>query len=206
MTNKKTPSETIKEDQSNLMTTLESIRALLEQNETKLSAARESISIANANTKNDTSALLNMRSSANHEQIVPILDDIVEIELSSDSLDAIPELDSIFSESVIEHGIEHGLESEFKIHIDTEPLRDTEQKQETHPMQTAIPTEASLDTKPNLATLTVKNLLIDALDNLQMELEESLRESLMKTMVTLEKDLKLKISQKIDSIKTEIGK
>lgn len=188
MTKKKTPSENIETDQDNLMTTLESIRALLEQNEGKLTAARESISIANTNTRNDTSALHNMRSGAYQEQIVPILDDIVEPNLSSDSLDNIPELDSVFS------------------------LPESETQLQTHNLDTPSPSQKAevlqetAANKPDLAILTAKNLIIDALDDLQLELEESLRETLMRTMVTLEKDLKDKISKRIETIKAKINK
>jgi len=195
MTDKKTPSENIKEDQGNLVNTLESIRILLEQNETKLSAARASISIANANTKHDTSALLNMRTGTHHEQIVPILDDIVEIELSTNSLDKIPELDSIFNEPEID--------TQFAINVVDDPAPDDIVLQDN-----SIPVDDDdmPVIKPDLATLTAKNLIIDALDDLQMDMEESLRESLMKTMVILEKDLKLKISQKIEVMKAELSK
>jgi len=193
MTNKKTPSENIKEDQGNLVNTLESIRILLEQNETKLSAARASISIANANTKHDTSALLNMRTGTHPEQIVPILDDIVEIELSTNSLDKIPELDSIFNVPEID--------TQFAINVADDPAPDDIVLQDN-----STPADDMPVIKPDLATLTAKNLIIDALDDLQMDMEESLRESLMRTMVILEKDLKLKISQKIEAMKAELSK
>ena len=192
MTKKKTPSENIETDQDNLMTTLESIRALLEQNEGKLTAARESISIANTNTRNDTSALHNMRSGTYQEQIVPVLDDIVELGLSSDSLDNIPELDSVFSFPEIEPQPK------------TKNINDPEENDSSP--QDAKPLPDTPASKPDLATLTAKNLLIDALDDLQIELEESLRETLMRTMVTLEKDLKDKINKKIETIKSKINK
>jgi len=173
-------SETIDKDQDDLMSTLESIRGLLEQNESKLTAARESIT--NANNLNDTSTLSKMRSS--EEEIVPILDQIIEpgTSLNNDSQIDIPELDSIAS---------------------------TEEPQEQADLNVKLSSSKpvrSEKTKDHLASLTQKNLLLDALDNFQIDLEQSLREDLMKTMIVLEKDLKEKISKKINQIKDDILK
>ena len=200
MTKKKTPSENIETDQDNLMTTLESIRALLEQNEGKLSAARESITIANTNTRNDTSALLNMRSGAYSEDSVPVLDDIIGS--NSDSLDNIPELDSIFSVPEIETSPEDLIPEDM---IPEESIPE-ELIENDSPSPDATPQQDPPTIKPDLATLTAKNLLIAALDDLQIDMEESLRETLMKTMVSLEKDLKEKINKKIEAIKAQINK
>jgi len=183
MTDKKTQtklstSETIDKDQDDLMSTLESIRGLLEQNESKLTAARESIT--NANNLNDTSTLNKMRSS--EEEIVPILDQIIEpgTSLNNDSQIDIPELDSIVSTE------EPQEQEDLNIELSSsEPIR-------------------SEKTKDHLASLTQKNLLLDALDSFQIDLEQSLREDLMKTMIGLEKDLKEKISKKIEQIKYDI--
>lgn len=205
MTKKKTPSQNIETDQDNLMTTLESIRTLLEQNEGKLSAARESISIANTNTENDTSALLNMRSGAYNEESVPVLDDIIESD--SDSLDNIPELDSIFSVPEIETPPEDMIpENTIQEDIIPEETIPEEPIVDDSPLADDTPEQDPPTIKPDLATLTAKNLLIAALDDLQMDMEESLRETLMKTMVTLEKELKEKINKKIETIKSQITK
>jgi len=173
-------SETIDKDQDDLMSTLESIRGLLEQNESKLTAARESIT--NANNLNDTSALTKIRNS--EEEIVPILDQIIkpDTSLDSDSQIDIPELDSIVSTEEPQEQTDVGIELS-----NPEPVR-------------------SKQTKDHLASLTQKNLLLDALDNFQIDLEQSLREDLMKTMIGLEKDLKDKISKKINQIKDDILK
>jgi len=179
------PSETIEKDQDDLMSTLESIRGLLEQSEDKLNAARESISIANANTRHDTSALHSFRHNDSSDEIVPILDEIIDLDYSSDSLEEIPELDTTFTPTAEALSVQ---ESSLK----TKPL-------DTKPSGNHNKTE-------NIATLTRKNLLIDALDNLQLDLEQSLRETLMKTMVTLEKDLKDRIHDRIKQIKAEILK
>ena len=215
---KSSPSETIEKDQDDLMSTLESIRGLLEQSEGKLNAARESISIANTNTKNDTSTLLHLRN--NDEEIVPILDEIVEPgiileepvsltnletanikanELPEAELEIpepeIPELDSIVLSTNELSDSSIVLDSDLTL-----PVSDNDAISEA-----AIGTSAN-EIKPanDLASLTQKNLLIDAIDRLQAELEESLREQLMKTMVSLEKDLKDKIAHKIEQIKSDI--
>ena len=183
MTDKKTQtklstSETIDKDQDDLMSTLESIRGLLEQNESKLTAARESIT--NANNLNNTSALTKIKNT--EEEIVPILDQIIEPDtsLDNDNQIDIPELDSIISTE--------GPQEQADVSIElssSEPVR-------------------SEKTKDHLASLTQKNLLLDALDSFQIDLEQSLREDLMKTMIGLEKDLKEKISKKIEQIKYDI--
>jgi len=173
-------SETIEKDQDDLMSTLESIRGLLEQNESKLTAARESIT--NANNLNDTSTLTKIRNT--EEEIVPILDQIIDpnTSLGNDSQIDIPELDSIVSTEAPQEQEDLNIELS-----SSEPVR-------------------SEKTKDHLASLTQKNLLLDALDNFQIDLEQSLREDLMKTMIGLEKDLKEKISKKINQIKDDIVK
>ncbi len=177
---KNSHSETIEKDQDDLMSTLESIRGLLEQSEGKLNAARESISMANTQTQQSSASMSSSEIRINDEEIVPILDDIVDAEPSSNSLSDIPELDSIYTPPANESSQE--IE---QIDINSEPFEIT-------------------SNTSDIAALTQKNRLIDALDNLQVDLEESLRETLMKTMVKLEKDLKDRISDRIEQIKKEI--
>lgn len=214
----KTPTEHIEEDQDNLMTTLESIRTLLAQNEGKLNAARESISIATENTKSDSSTLLNLRKShlEKDEEIVPVLDDIVPDDLLNNSSQAkessiseieadnskdIPELDSVFHvPDPVENNppTQDHLQSNYK-QPEPNTLKDTSNSiidEDSNPIMS----------KPSLAALTAKNRLTDSLDDLQRELEDSLRETLMRAMVVIEKDLKAKIKTKIKKIKAEIDK
>lgn len=173
-------------DQDDLMSTLESIKGLLEQSEGKLNAARESISIANTNTQNDTSALHELRNMDDEELIVPILDEIIEPELSSDSMQSLPEPDTIFTT------------------VEAKP-DDASSKPVAEELE-RIEITAKPDTTPDLSSLSQKNQIIATLDEFQIELEQSLRETLMKTMVSLEKDLKDRIGKKIDDIKSEIIK
>lgn len=199
------PSETIEKDQDDLMSTLESIRGLLEQSEGKLNAARKSISIANTNTLNDTSALHHMRTNNDDEEIVPILDEIIEIDIS-DRVSNIPELNTVVEVDSITEKTETIRPRPAKLANSGTTL-----KSKTTPPPKTVEAEPHKDKAParpkeNLASLTQKNLLIDALDNFQMDLEQSLREDLMKTMVSLEKNLKDKISLKIENIKKDILK
>jgi len=195
-------SETLEKDQDDLMSTLESIRGLLEQSEGKLNAARESISIANTNTQNDTSALMHIRNSDADDEIVPILDDIVEPEsTSSDSHINIPELDAVFMpeetepDTVLGSDVAPALETDesHAIEVDEVSIESEDQEKDNNSTKAA-----------DLSSLTQKNLLIDALDDMQLELEQSLRETLMKTMVSLEKELKDRVSQRIEQIKSDI--
>ncbi len=163
------------------MSTLESIRGLLEQSEGKLNAARESISLANSQTQKSSASMTSSEIEVD-EEIVPILDNIVDTDLSLNSLPNIPELDSIFTPAANKSS--QAIE---QIDIDSEAA------------------EIKSNTS-DISALTQKNRLIDALDNLQLDLEESLRETLMKTMVKLEKDLKARISDRIEQIKKEILK
>lgn len=212
MTKDNTPSENIDKDQDNLMSTLESIRSLLAQNESKLSAARESISIANTNTKHDSSALLHMRSGTADEEIVPILDDIVEPDILSDNHENIPELDS-FLGSPEEYNTDEIQPREVQpediqleeINMDIQIQDTNENANEQLKTEQAVKSN-TLKNKPDLTSLTAKNRLMDSLDELQLDLEESLRQTLMRAMVTLEKDLKERIRNKVKEIKAEIDK
>ena len=215
MTKDKTPNKTIDENQDNLMSTLESIRSLLAQNESKLTAARESISIANTKTKNDSSALLHMRSGTTDEEIVPILDDIVEPNTSSASHDNIPELDSFLGSPEESNAEEIQLKENIpEIQIQNEQIKPEDIQLEEINMDIQVQENATgqafetneLKNKPDLTSLTAKNRLIDSLDELQLDLEESLRQTLMRAMVTLEKDLKERIRNKVKEIKAEIDK
>jgi len=186
-----TKTKTIDENQDELMTTLESIRGLLAQSENKLSAARKSISIANTHTQNSAASMTSMEINLDDE-IVPILDDIVEA--STDSLANIPELDmSSFDESPADTDITFETTSDTEVEVQDIIVPNVE---------TVIPTKNN--STPSLSSLTQKNKLINALDDLQLEMEKSLRETLMKTMVTLETELKEQIKNKIDKMKTDI--
>ncbi len=205
-TTKFSPSETIEKDQDDLMSTLESIKGLLEQSESKLNAARESISIANTNTLHDTKTLHHMKNKE-EEEIVPILDQVIEPE-NSDSFMNIPELDSIFEAENTTNKFSPKKTSPEKSSPTKAPQAKSTSTLTTQNIETSVfkplETEKKNQAKESLSSLTQKNLLIDALDNFQLDLELSLREDLMKTMVSLEKNLKEKISLKIEGIKKEI--
>ncbi|TDY01640.1 hypothetical protein [Thiohalophilus thiocyanatoxydans] len=71
MSKQNDPSDPATED--NLLNALESIKSLLEQSETKLTAARDSISRAN-----DPANPQKPRRGAGNEPVVPVLEDIIE--------------------------------------------------------------------------------------------------------------------------------
>ncbi len=63
-----------------------------------------------------------------------------------------------------------------------------------------IPTLEAVDTKPD------PQVILDYLDSLQENLEKSLRDSLMKNIVTIEKGLKKTLASEIDKIRQQVNK
>ena len=63
-----------------------------------------------------------------------------------------------------------------------------------------IPTLEPVDTKPD------PQVILDYLDSLQENLEKSLRDSLMKNIVTIEKGLKKTLASEIDKIRQQVKK
>ncbi|MBN4080593.1 hypothetical protein JYT31_02905, partial [Beggiatoa alba] len=61
-------------------------------------------------------------------------------------------------------------------------------------------------TSAELTNLTEQTQLNAALDKLQTDMEQSIRETLMRTMVTLEESLKNQIKIKIEQLKSDIKK
>lgn len=61
-----------------------------------------------------------------------------------------------------------------------------------------IPTLEPVDTKPD------PQVILDYLDSLQQKLEKSLRDSLMKNIVTIEKGLKKTLASEIDKIRQQV--
>ncbi|MFP3873275.1 MAG: hypothetical protein ACLFQT_02140 [Thiohalophilus sp.] len=139
--------------EDNLLNALESIKNLLEQSETKLTAARDSISRAN-------------------EPVVPVLEDIIE----PDAYDApakqldIPEItdeaDVTNDEALSPHSEE--------------------------PDTMSDPTQTDSDT------------MLEFLDHLQASLEKEVRNTLMRTVVNIEKDVKKTIAEQLDTIRDQI--
>jgi len=135
--------------EDNLLNALESIKSLLEQSETKLTAARESISRANQPRKDAMPA-----KQKNNEPVVPILDDIVEPE-----------------------NYELPLESE------EQEVAETQQTDVSDVMDQAM---------------------LDYLDALQASLEKNVRNTLMRTVVNIEKEVKKTINEQLDILRQQI--
>jgi hypothetical protein len=139
--------------EDNLLHALESIKSLLEQSETKLTAARESISRANQPRKDTMPA-----KEKNNEPVVPILDDIVEPE-------------------------------NYEL-----PLEQEEQAKEEEVAETLLPDVGD----------AMDQAMLDYLDALQASLEKNVRNTLMRTVVNIEKEVKKTINEQLDVIRQQI--
>lgn len=141
-----------------LVNALESIKSLLEQSETKLSAARESI--AKASQPRDPFKSL----TSQQDFDIPVLDDddivIPGAELSSIA-DTINETLAKVSEAPL---------------LPAEPARQDPQQ------------------------------VLDYLDTLQQQLEKSMRDSLMKSVVSIETGLKKVLKEELDKLRAQVKK
>lgn len=97
------PKDTDNNDSPDLLNALESIKGLLEQSETKLSAARESLKKAKSS---DISQGI-VRPSVSSEPVVPVLDDIIEmsddiaVDEEPSQPEGIPELQTLLEDETI---------------------------------------------------------------------------------------------------------
>jgi hypothetical protein len=151
--------------EDNLLNALESIKSLLEQSETKLSAARDSITRANQPGSFSTARY------GSSEPVVPVLDDIVEPDeyLGAEQLE-IPEVTEV---------------------ADSEPGA-TEQNAEQEPDTMSQSTPSDSDT------------MLEFLDHLQASLEKEVRNTLMRTVVNIEQEVKKTIAEQLDTIRKQI--
>ena len=158
------PKDTDSHDSPELLDALESIKGLLEQSESKLSAARESLQ------KAKTESIV--RPTVSSEPVLPVLDDVVVSpteDLDEEDLplldDDVPVLDSI---------------------LESEPAAAPE------PAPPPQPTGYSVDEVQAY------------IDNLQRQLEKELRNSLMRTVVNIETEIKKTLAEQIQKLKDEI--
>lgn len=164
MSKQNDPSDPATED--NLLNALESIKSLLEQSETKLTAARDSISRAN-----DPENPQNPRQGTGNEPVVPVLEDIIEpgaYEAPTEQLE-IPEVTDEADTT------------------NATPSPDSEE-----PATMSDPTQTDSDT------------MLEFLDHLQASLEKEVRNTLMRTVVNIEKDVKKTIAEQLDTIREQI--
>ena len=158
------PKDTNSHDSPELLDALESIKGLLEQSESKLSAARESLQ------KAKTESIV--RPTVSSEPVLPVLDDVVlspTEDLDEEDLplldDDVPVLDSI---------------------LESEPA--------------AAPEPAPLPQPTGYSVDEVQAYI----DNLQRQLEKELRNSLMRTVVNIETEIKKTLAEQIQKLKDEI--
>jgi len=163
------PKDRDSKDSPELLSALESIKGLLEQSESKLSAARENLKLAKATSSPPSIA----RPPVSSEPVVPVLDDVVarlDDELDEEDLplledDDVPVLDSF---------------------LDAEP--------------DIIPEEVPLLQPTGYSTEEIQTYL----DQLHRQLEKELRNTLMRTVVNIETEIKRTLTEQIQKLKEEI--
>ena len=164
--------------QDSLVDALESIKALLAKSDSKLAAARESIAIASNQT---ALGKLNVHHDQSEQFEIPVLDDIVipaEIETATEEV------------SNISEQLSEKIEETLAAVNETIPTLD-------------VPT---IKPEPEIITKPDPQVILGYLDTLQKDLEKTLRDSLMKSIVTIEAGLKKSLISEIDKIRKQVKK
>ena len=166
--------------QDSLVEALESIKSLLAKSDSKLAAARESIAIASNQTALGKLGIHNDH--AQPEQFeIPVLDDIVipaEVEAATEEV------------SNISEQISEKIEETLAAVSESIPILEVPE----------IEPEAIVATTPD------PQIILDYLDTLQEKLEKTLRDSLMKSIVTIEVGLKKSLISEVDKIRKQVKK
>ena len=162
------PKDTNSNDSPELLDALESIKGLLEQSESKLSAARASLQKAKPQTNQQDV----VRPSVSSEPVVPVLDDVVASQ--ADDLD----------------------EEDMPLLDDDVPVLDSI----LEPESAAAPQPAVLPQSTGHSTDEVQAYI----DQLQQQLEKELRNTLMRTVVNIETEIKKTLAEQIQKLKDEI--
>lgn len=160
-----------------LLSALESIKGLLEQSESKLSAARENLKLAKATSTTPG----NVRPTVSSEPVVPVLDDVVtrlDDELDEEDLPLLDDDDV----PVLEDDDVPVLDS----FLDTEPA--------------GVPEAVPLLQPTGHSTEEIQFYL----DQLHRQLEKELRNTLMRTVVNIETEIKRTLTEQIQQLKEEI--
>ena len=173
------------ENQESLLNALESIKGLLEKSESKLSAARSSLK--GAKTSQDSHKMSN-KIPVSNEPVFPVLDDVVfddndEQAIDSDqkiNLDAIPTLSS---------------EDDLLIEDDSEALE---------PSNTIEAEESAAPAMPATGDSLNAEEMLAYLDSFQAALEKDIRDTLMRTVVSIESEVKKTVAAQIEQLRNEI--
>lgn len=163
------PKDTDSQDSPELLHALESIKGLLEQSESKLSAARESLQKAKPQKIQQSI----VRPSVSSEPVVPVLDDVVTRLANDTAEENLPLLE------------------------DDVPVLDNFLDAEEPAI---IPETAPLPQPTGYSTDEVQAYI----DQLQRQLEKELRNSLMRTVVNIETEIKRTLTEQIQKLKDEI--
>ena len=164
--------------QDSLVDALESIKALLAKSDSKLAAARESIAIASNQT---ALGKLDIHHDQSEQVEIPVLDDIV-----------VPtEVESVTEEvSNISEQLSEKIEETLAAVNESIPTLD-------------VPT---IEPEPVIITKPDPLIILGYLDTVQESLEKTLRDSLMKSIVTIEAGLKKSLVSEIDKIRKQVKK
>lgn len=176
----------IQDSQASLVDALESIRGLLEQSETKLSAARKSLSASSPKT----SSTLPQK----NEPVVPILDDIVITESSEtehrktvSTDDVLPLFADLQSHGETDMEMETPSEIKFGVADEVDDI----------PVMTDIPV---VDQVAAEISEPCREELIEAIHTLRLELDDQLNYMMAKAMAELEIELRKTIDEKLTSL------
>jgi hypothetical protein len=168
------PKETNSQDSPELLDALESIKGLLEQSESKLSAARASLQKAKPQTNQQDV----VRPSVSSEPVVPVLDDVVASQADDLDDEDLPLLDD-----------------NVPVLDDDVPVLDSILEPEP-----GAPQPAPLPQSTGHSTDEVHAYI----DQLQQQLEKELRTTLMRTVVNIETEIKKTLAEQIQKLKDEI--
>ena len=179
MTDKKNKDAGIDNAQDSLVDALESIKSLLAKSDSKLAAARESIAIASNQTALGKKDIHHEHSSEQSE--IPVLDDIIipaEVESATNEV-------SDISEQISEK-IEETLAA---VQVEPSSLGRTK-----------------VNPDPVIVTQHDPQITLEYIDTLQKKLDKTVRDSLMKSVVSIEKGLKKSLAVEFEKIRKELNK
>jgi hypothetical protein len=163
------PKDTDNTDSPDLLNALESIKGLLEQSESKLSAARESLKKAKTPDIKKESVV---RPPVSSEPVVPVLDDIVETFTENTAEEEPSLLDEV---PVLENFLE--------------------------------PEEATLSEPEQVLPLPGHSTdeVLAYIDHLQLQLEQELTDTLTRTVVDIEAELKKTVETEFQKLKEQLA-